>query len=315
MGGNNGRAFLCGFYCYHNATFCLFSILLFQEGYFGIETEPYTSEIEFINLDRDGHLRVYQLDALVLKQLGGVLGPDFENCGYPVVCGRYRICINDGQCNCPLEGNFFSPIKRNPNLGCSQLTSISCNSSQYHNLIELKETTYFAFETNYKPNSSIWFEGTKMEDCKFACLSNCSCKAAVWSGTLRKNCLLLNEVFSLLDNWAGSDKTKVFLKVQNSVKAYYQSPNISQRKQSRSLKVIVASTIAALMGITLSISTWFLLFKKRTLSGNAGDFLDLAPILPGILTRFSYNEIKIITQDFSRKLGEGGFGSVYTKEH
>ncbi|PHU12552.1 G-type lectin S-receptor-like serine/threonine-protein kinase SD2-5 [Capsicum chinense] len=65
------------------------------------------------------------------------------------------------------------------------------------------------------------------------------------------------------------------------------------------------------MGITLSISTWFLIFKKRTLSGNAGDFLDLAPILPGILTRFSYNEIKIITQDFSRKLGEGGFGSVY----
>ncbi|KAM3302011.1 hypothetical protein P3S67_016513 [Capsicum chacoense] len=38
MGGNNGQAFLCGFYCYHNATFCLFSILLFQEGYFGIET-------------------------------------------------------------------------------------------------------------------------------------------------------------------------------------------------------------------------------------------------------------------------------------
>lgn len=52
-------------------------------------------------------------------------------------------------------------------------------------------------------------------------------------------------------------------------------------------------------------------FQKRTLSVKAGDLLDLAPILPGILTRFSYNELKIITQDFSRKLGEGGFGSVY----
>ncbi|KAM3302012.1 hypothetical protein P3S67_016514 [Capsicum chacoense] len=114
-----------------------------------------------------------------------------------------------------------------------------------------------------------------------------------------------------MDNWSGSDKTKVFLKVQNSVKAQYQSPNISQRKQSRSLKVIVASSIAALMGITFSIITWFLLFKKRTLSGMSGDLLDLAPILPGILTPFSYNELKIITQDFSRKLGEGGFGFVY----
>ncbi|KAF3678916.1 putative G-type lectin S-receptor-like serine/threonine-protein kinase SD2-5-like [Capsicum annuum] len=223
--------------------------------------DPYTSETQFIKLDPDGHLRIYQLDAFAWKQLNESLVPGFENCGYPVVCGKYSICTNNGQCNCTVEGNFFSPIKRNPNLGCSQLTSISCNSSQYHSLIELKETTYFAFETNYKPCSSIWFEGTKMEDCKFACLSNCSCKDAVWSGTLRKNCLLLNGVFSLMDNWSGSDKTKVFL--------------------------------------------------KRKLSGKAGDLLDLAPILPGTLTRFSYNELKIITQDFRRKLGEGGFGSVY----
>ncbi|KAM3222336.1 hypothetical protein P3L10_021606 [Capsicum annuum] len=165
------------------------------------------SKTQFIKLDPGGHLRVYQLDALVLKQLDGflvpgfqnalvwkqldeLLVPGFENCGYPMVCGRYSICTNDGQCNCPLEGNFFSPIKRNPSLGWSQLTSISCNSLQYHSLIKLKENTYFAFETNYKPNSSIWFEGTKMEDCKFACLSNCSCKAAVLVWNSKKELLI-----------------------------------------------------------------------------------------------------------------------------
>lgn len=53
-------------------------------------------------------------------------------------------------------------------------------------------------------------------------------------------------------------------------------------------------------------------YKKRIYkSSKAGDFLDLEPILPGMLTRFSYNELKIITGDFSTKLGEGGFGSVY----
>ncbi|XP_059292626.1 G-type lectin S-receptor-like serine/threonine-protein kinase SD2-5 [Lycium ferocissimum] len=272
---------------------------------------PSTSESYFIKLGSDGHLMVLQMDAFVWKQLDEVLYPDLGNCGYPLVCGRYSICTNDGQCNCPVEGNFFRPINRNPDLGCSQLKSISCNSSQYHSLIELKETTYFAFETNYKPSSSMWFEGTKLEDCKTACLSNCSCKAVVWSGTLRKNCLLLNEVFSLMDNRKGSDKTTVFLKVQNTTKSQYQSPIISQGKQSKPLKVIVASTLAALVGIILSISTWFVLFKKRTLSNKVGDLLDLAHILPGILTRFSYHELKIITQDFSRKLGEGGFGSVY----
>uniref|UniRef100_K4CG79 Protein kinase domain-containing protein n=1 Tax=Solanum lycopersicum TaxID=4081 RepID=K4CG79_SOLLC len=53
------------------------------------------------------------------------------------------------------------------------------------------------------------------------------------------------------------------------------------------------------------------LSKKRSEKRKAGGFLDLEPILPGILTRFSYNGLKIITQDFSRMLGKGGFGSVY----
>ncbi|XP_009605940.1 G-type lectin S-receptor-like serine/threonine-protein kinase SD2-5 [Nicotiana tabacum] len=273
--------------------------------------DPYTSETQFIKLGPDGHIRVYQSDAFDWKELSEVLSSDLGNCGYPMVCGRYSICTNDKQCNCPVEGNFFRPINRNPDLGCSQLTSISCNSLQYHSLIELKETTYFAFETNFKPSSSIWFEGTKLEDCKTACLSNCSCKAVVWSGTPRKNCLLLNEVFSFMDNWAERDKTTVFLKVQNSLKAQYQSPIISRRKQSRPLKVIVASTLAVFVGIVVSITVWFVLFKKRTLHDKARDLLDLATILPGILTRFSFNDLKVITENFSRKLGEGGFGSVY----
>ncbi|XP_016433683.2 G-type lectin S-receptor-like serine/threonine-protein kinase SD2-5 [Nicotiana tabacum] len=114
-----------------------------------------------------------------------------------------------------------------------------------------------------------------------------------------------------MDNWGGRDKTTVFLKVQNSIKSQYQSPISSPRKQSRPLKVIVASTLAAFVGIVVSITTWFALFKRRMLTGKAGDLVDLATILPGILTRFSYNDLKVITEDFSRKLGEGGFGSVY----
>ncbi|XP_049385977.1 G-type lectin S-receptor-like serine/threonine-protein kinase SD2-5 [Solanum stenotomum] len=59
-------------------------------------------------------------------------------------------------------------------------------------------------------------------------------------------------------------------------------------------------------------ATCFVIFKKRIHeSRKAADFLDLEPILPGILTLFSYNELKVITEDFSSKLGEGGFGSVY----
>ncbi|KAF3637320.1 putative G-type lectin S-receptor-like serine/threonine-protein kinase SD2-5-like [Capsicum annuum] len=165
----------------------------------------------------------------------------------------------------PVTGNVvvrqrkISSDERKKDLGCSQLKSINCNSSQYHSFIELRNTTYFAFELNHELASSILrFEGKKLEDCKRTCLRDCSCKAVVFrndsDGATSGSCLLLTDIFSLIDE-EGTDKTC------DSIKA--------------------------------------------------GDFLDLEPILPGMLTRFTYNELKIITEDFSRKLGEGGFGAVY----
>ncbi|XP_049387296.1 EP1-like glycoprotein 2, partial [Solanum stenotomum] len=227
---------------------------------------PPTSIAQYIQLGHDGHLRIYQLDNLENNMLGlnwkevcDIL--TLSDCGYPMVCGRYSICANEGQCTCPVEVNFFRPFsERKPNLGGTELTPISCVSSQYHSLVELKNTAYFSFEFSHELNSSVfWIEGKKIEDCQRACLSNCSCKAAVYDPylniSLGGNCLLLNEVFSLMDVGVGTA------------------------------------------------------FLKRSEKHQAGDFLDLEPILLGILTRFSYNELKIITDDFSRKPGKGGFGS------
>ncbi|CAN4103173.1 unnamed protein product [Withania somnifera] len=279
---------------------------------------PPTSTAQYMKLEPDGHLNVYQRSVSDWSQVSDILSNvAWGNCGYPMVCGRYSICSNNGQCTCPPEENFFRPFsERKPDLGCSQLTSIFCNSSQYHSFLELKNTTYFAFQFNREGSSSkFWLEEKKLEDCKRACLSNCSCKAIVFQYLPNRNqigsCLLLNEVFSLIDDEERFETT-VFLKVQNPSKEHNQSSIITEGKKSRPSKVITGATIAALFGIVLSITVCFVIFKRRTHdSRKAGDFLDLEPVLPGILTRFSYNELKIITEDFSRKLGEGGFGSVY----
>ncbi|XP_049386458.1 EP1-like glycoprotein 4 [Solanum stenotomum] len=162
---------------------------------------PPTSTAQFKKLGHDGHLRVYQLGDLNWEKVYDILS--VNDCRYPMVCGRYSICANGGQCTCPDEVNFFKPFyERNPDLGCTELTPISCDSSQYHSLVELKNTAYFSFEFSHELNSSIfWIEGKKIEDCQRACLSNCSCKAAVYDpypyGSLGGNCLLLNEVFSV----------------------------------------------------------------------------------------------------------------------
>ncbi|PHT76782.1 hypothetical protein T459_20304 [Capsicum annuum] len=179
----------------------------------------------------------------------------------------------------PVTGNVvvcqrkISSDERKKDLGCSQLTSINCNSSQYHSFIELRNTTYFAFELNHELASSILrFEGKKLEDCKRTCLRDCSCKAVVFrddsDGATSGSCLLLTDVFSLIDE-EGTDN---FLWDKFKYHCLLCS------------------------------------FQKEDMRFHKGWGFS---ILPGMLTRFTYNELKIITEDFSRKLGEGGFGAVY----
>ncbi|KAM3302004.1 hypothetical protein P3S67_016506 [Capsicum chacoense] len=92
-------------------------------------------------------------------------------------------------------------------------------------------------------------------------------------------CFLLNEVFSLTDSISSST---VFLKVQNSSNALVISP----RQKTKPFKVIIGST---LIGIIFIFSVFSAIFKKRS----------------------QKSKLKIITEDFSRQLGKGGFGSVY----
>lgn len=74
--------------------------------------------------------------------------------------------------------------------------------------------------------------------------------------------MLLNEVFSLIDNEGGTD-TRVFLKVQNSSKAQNQPSIISGGKKSRHHRVIIGSILAAFFGIILSTSTFFVFLQKE----------------------------------------------------
>ncbi|KAF3628187.1 hypothetical protein FXO38_28352 [Capsicum annuum] len=73
--------------------------------------ESPTSPAQFIKLQPDGHLRVYQWDEKVLRlEVISDLSLSYGgNCGYPNVCGRDGICTGDGRCSFPPEENFFMP--------------------------------------------------------------------------------------------------------------------------------------------------------------------------------------------------------------
>ncbi|KAI8551244.1 hypothetical protein RHMOL_Rhmol06G0169900 [Rhododendron molle] len=230
-------------------------------------------QTQFMRLEPDGYLKVYEWVQSEWKTMADLLTSRFGDCGYPTVCGKYGIRSSNGQCGCFAgRSNEVKQISyKQTNLGCSLVTPISCDHSQYHSLVELKNISYFTLNWRHLYNELD--EKTGLEDCKNACLRNCSCKAALFVGTsyyypATRGCMLLSEVFSLIDDEGRSDNTSIFLKVPNAPsKHHHPLPPIDfPRKKSTSGRIILGSSLGAVFGVCLF--GWILHFRfqneKRT---------------------------------------------------
>ncbi|XP_060189946.1 G-type lectin S-receptor-like serine/threonine-protein kinase SD2-5 [Lycium barbarum] len=269
------------------------------------------SNVRFMRFGTDGHLRVYYWGESSWSEEADVLTASIGDCGYPTVCGNYSVCGN-GQCSCPQtavgQTNFLQQLNyKHPNQGCFLVTPISCEYLQYHVLMELKDTAYIPRYLQYGMT-------TELENCKKSCLSNCSCKAAqfrfIGPGNTMGDCVLLNEVFSLTENDGALNKTTLFIKVQNSSPLQALPSLVYSEKKSKRIATIVGSTIGASFGLLFLVLTFFaFLFRRRKgLEEDEEEFLDQVPGMP---SRFSHEELTVMTENFSKKLGEGGFGSVF----
>lgn len=101
-----------------------------------------------------GHLRLCKWTGSWSEE-ADLLTHSIGECGYPTACGNYSVCGN-GQCSCPQtvvgQTNFLQHINyRQPNQGCVLVTPISCEHSQYHILMELKDGLY-------SPVFAVWYK-------------------------------------------------------------------------------------------------------------------------------------------------------------
>ncbi|XP_058219437.1 G-type lectin S-receptor-like serine/threonine-protein kinase SD2-5 [Rhododendron vialii] len=293
--------------------------VVFENGSFNGQNFALRLTAQFMRLEPDGHLKVYEWGGGEWKTVVDLLTSEFfGDCGYPMVCGKYGICSSNGQCSCfagsSNETEIFKQINyKQTNLGCSLVTPISCNHSQYHSLLELENTSYFNSYWDYSDSNEL-DNKTGLEDCKNACLRNCSCKAALFVDTQdyypTRACLLLSEVFSLKDDDFVSSNLHIFLKVQNSPTKQSSPPIDFPRKKSRSGTIILGSSLGALFGICLLVGSCILVLKRKRELEELDDEFSVDKV-PGMPTRFSYGDLKTATNDFNNKLGEGGFGSVF----
>ncbi|KAJ4750158.1 Serine/threonine-protein kinase [Rhynchospora pubera] len=267
----------------------------------------FATNIRYIKLESDGHLRIYEYSYVygLWSMVIDLFSTD--NCAYPTSCGHYGIC-NNGQCACPgISGKYFELFDdRRPELGCSAMTPMTCEDVKNHHLLTIYNVSYF----NYADDTA--FSRIDEESCRKACLVNCSCKAVVYryfEGNISDGrCFPLSEVFSFenYDPEAPYTNSSAYIKVQVT-----PSPTPLPSPPHRSFKVGLGKILEITFGIVLVLVVLigiYLVFFRRGEEAQDEDYIDQ---FPGMPTRFCFEELQVATENFTKKLGEGGFGAVF----
>jgi hypothetical protein len=166
--------------------------------------------------------------------------------------------------------------------------------------LTLTDISYFDKSYNVDAmHTGLNLNAMNIDDCKKACLKNCSCMAVV---SRAGECVWVTKVFSLqtIQPENGGYNSTVYLKVQL---------NPSNRNKK---KVIVgaSATLGAVTTLALLVIVVILHLQKRRKYEEKGEEFDFNQ-LPGMPMRFSFQNLRECTEGFVTKLGEGGFGSVF----
>jgi hypothetical protein len=273
-------------------------------------TLPVAQSTQYVRLDSDGYLRLYEWSrssqrwTMVYDILGSI---GMNGCDYPTVCGEYGICT-EGQCGCPLEKNssssYFKLVdERKPNLGCAPVTPISCQEIRHHQLLSIPGISYF-------DNTHTAVNATTVDDCKLACLKNCSCMA-VWfryNGKLsNKECVWVTKVFSMKSIQA---ETIGYLKVQLSPSNENRTKVQLKLSNENKKKVMFGAALGAGTTLVLLVIVVALYLQRRRKYDEKDEEFDFDQ-LSRMQMRYSFQKLSECTEGFGKKLGEGGFGSVF----
>nr|XP_051206063.1 G-type lectin S-receptor-like serine/threonine-protein kinase SD2-5 [Lolium perenne] len=256
---------------------------------------PWPSSAQLISLEDDGHLRVYGWGGISWESLVDVLDVYPDECAYPTVCGEYGIC-SQGQCSCPIGNSGDAPFRqlddRHPDMGCSLAIPLSCDFIQHQQLLPLTGVTYFNLGNSW---------ATHEESCKEACLKACTCKAVFfrYQNDSYGSCYLMPKIFSLMSYKPGT--------IGYNLSAYIKVQMLPPPAPSNDLH-LTAYHVG--VPVLVAIIALLILFIKRAISKRMQED-DPFKGIPGMPTRFTYKQLKQATNNFSKKLGQGGFGPVY----
>nr|GEU72545.1 G-type lectin S-receptor-like serine/threonine-protein kinase SD2-5 [Tanacetum cinerariifolium] len=237
-------------------------------------------------LEDDGFIRFYNLPG---KTAGNLEIPG-DSCGTPQSCSPYLVCHDGNTCQCP---SGLNEINCKPNV-------VSCSTPKdQKTLINAGENLSYTALGFVPPSSK-----TTLEGCKSSCLGNCSCLVMFFDNK-SGNCYMFDQIGSFIDAKNGV-----------SFESYVKVSRSLHGKKKQSMAVVIAIVIATLFVILSLVFIGVRWHKKKKNeptekadeSSEEDNFLES---ISGMPIRFTYTDLQKATDNFSKILGRGGFGSVY----
>lgn len=249
-------------------------------------------------LGNDGFISFYKLQNGGSGDASSIRIPE-DPCGTPEPCGSNFICYSEKKCLCP------SILSSRPN--CQTGITLPCDKSvEPAELVESQDKIgYFALQF-VQPSSK-----TDLENCKSSCRSNCSCIALFFQESTG-GCFLFDEIGGFLNSKNSEFVSYIKLSKNGESRENDDGNGSGKKKPTAAILGIAFSTAIVICGL-IYVGIRYVRKKKESPeppqeSSEEENFLEG---LSGAPIRYSYKDLQTATDNFSVKLGQGGFGSVY----
>ncbi|KAM7503445.1 hypothetical protein LguiB_002349 [Lonicera macranthoides] len=264
-----------------------------NESYFTYEAAFPSALTRFV-IDVTGQLRQYVWGANYTRWSLFWTQPP-QPCEVHGFCGVFSKCSNLGAPLCSCMEGFEPTVAKDWEMedhtdGCARKIPLRCGNDTFSRL----PNTRF-------PDDSVSLRTGSSAECESACSRNCSCTGYAYDSV--DGCFVWEGDLVNLQQLTKDDNSGKDFHVR--VSASEESTIITKAKRKSKTGWIILGALggfSTFLGIFLVI---FLVAKQRRERGSEfeaqGDSLRF----------FKYKEMKTATKNFSEKLGEGGFGSVF----
>ena len=270
-----------------------------------------------LTLDYDGNLRLYSLNES--SRNWSISWEAFPKlCDVHGLCGKNGICVytpSKTVCSCPPGYKMSDPTDWRK--GCEPVFNTSCEKSERWKFVEVRQTDYWGYDLNFTSSVSL-------ESCKNLCKKDCSCEGIqykIGSG----NCYTKSALFN--GRSSPDNPGTMYLKVprsiptsrESTIEVHEPSCNSSktdakgspyESKDGRTKWVYFYWLIGA-FGLTeflfITCGWWFVFGREQKHTSLEEGY----KMISSQFKRFTYKELKRVTENFKEELGRGGSGAVY----